>query len=95
VWTVHGPGSSFSAISPTGEKFEWLGTLTSGQTLTINTRTGEAVTNDGVNRYNLFAPAPNLWLIPPGTSQASVNLEDATPETGIFCSWNPRRWAVV
>lgn len=95
VWTVKGPGKNFEAISPTGESFIWTGTLTSSQTLTIDTQRGTVTNQAGVNRYSLMGPAPRLWSIPPGLSTAVASLEDTTSATRITCSWRPRKWMVI
>lgn len=93
VWRVTGPGSNFTAISPTGQVLRWEGVLTAGETLTFDTRAGTVVDQTGANRYDRLAPAPRFWSVEPGESEVSVTLDGATTDSRITCSWQPRWWA--
>lgn len=95
VWTVQGPGSTFTAISPTGQRLRWTGALDVGEALTLDTRLGTVIDGTGANRYAELAPAPRFWPIPPATSQATVSLDDATTASSITCTWQPRRRVVI
>jgi hypothetical protein len=95
VWTITGPGSNLVCTSATGESFAWNGTLTAGQTLTIDTRAASVVDGTGTNRYADLGPAPQLWRIPPGTTTASVILTGSTAASKIAAEWRPRKWAVI
>ena len=92
VWRITGPGSNFTAISPSGEVLRWEGTLAAGETLVIDTQAGTVVDGLGVNRYDKLAPAPRFWSIEPGESTVSVTLDGATTDSRITCSWQPRWW---
>jgi hypothetical protein len=93
VWTVHGPGRNFTAVSPAGERLRWEGWVPAGETLTLSTITGTVVDGAGENRYDLLASAPRFWTVPPGISAAKVTLDDATTQSRITCTWQPR-WEV-
>lgn len=95
VWYVNGPGNTFRAVSPSGEVFQWNGTLAANGTLTIDSRTGEVKDGAGVNRYSEMAPAPRFWAVPPGTVNVTASIEAPGPTTRIACHWRPRKWAVL
>ena len=95
VWDIVGPGRDFKAISVTGEGFHWTGVLAPGETLRIDTQVGTVRDGRGVNRYAQLAPAPRLWSIPPGTTQATASLENVTSASSVTCSWRPRKWVVI
>lgn len=95
VWTITGPGTNLVATSATGESFTWTGTLTAGQSLTINTSTASVVDGTGTNRYAQLAAAPKLWRIPPGVTTALVSLTGTTSASRIAVEWHARRWTVV
>ena len=96
VWEVYGPGNTFTAVSPaTGETITWEGSLTAGQKLIVDTRTGSVTDGTGTNRYAELAAAPRFWSIPPGTTTAVCSLLDTTSASKIVCSWRPRKWLVI
>lgn len=95
VWIITGPGDHFKTVSPTGEVLEWNGTLAAGQTLTINTRLGTAVDQDGVSQYASFTHPARFWKVPPGTHEVEVLFENVTPGVSrIQAFWQPRSWVV-
>lgn len=101
IWTIAGPiagdatHNALQCIGPTGEQFVWNGTLASGETLTIDTKTAKVYDQSGANRYAELLPAPRLWSIPPNESQATVAAFGTTGGTRITATWFPRKWAVV
>ncbi|WP_329793887.1 hypothetical protein V1227_18950 [Lentzea sp. DG1S-22] len=95
VWEIVGPGRDFKATSPTGEVLHWRGVLGVGESLFLDASLGTVVDNLGRNRYGELAPAPRFWSIPPGTTTATVSLEDVIPESRILCTWRPRKWMVI
>jgi hypothetical protein len=101
VWTVLGPISgdasnrALVAVSQTGERFTWDGTLKAGETLTIETERARVYDYKGVNRYAELLPAPRLWAIPSGQSMATITAFGTSAETRITITWFPRKWAVV
>jgi hypothetical protein len=95
VWTVEGPGSNFTAISPTGETLIWNGTIGVDDTLTFDFRKGTVVDQTGANRYAELAPAPRFWQIPPGLSSCTASMDDTTVDTAMTLEWRPRAWVVI
>lgn len=95
IWTVYGPGDTFTAISPTGQTLQWNGTLAATDVLTIDTKAGTVVDQTGANRYDKLAPAPRFWTVPQGTSTAQCSLLNVNSASTITCTYNTRRWLVV
>ncbi|AWY07584.1 minor tail protein [Streptomyces phage Yosif] len=95
VWTIYGPGNNFKAVSPNGETLYWKGTLLAGQTLTIDTRKGLVVREDGSNQYAKLDTAPRFWAVEPGTATCTAEMLDVTPASKIVCSFQPRKWMVI
>lgn len=95
VWTVTGPGSNLQLISPTGETFRWTGTLTAGQQLIVDTKTGSVTDGAGVNKYASVYTAPRFWSIKPGVSTATVSLSGPSSATTVVCAWRARKWLVI
>ncbi|WP_436739923.1 phage tail family protein [Streptomyces sp. BBFR102] len=95
TWEVTGPGTNFLAVSPSGERLAWGGTLLANQRLIIDTRKGTVVDQEGNNRYAELEEAPRLWTVKPGLSTATAQLEDISPRSKITCSWRPRKWMVI
>ncbi|UZJ23718.1 phage tail family protein [Rhodococcus antarcticus] len=95
LWAVHGPGNSFEAISPSGDRLAWMGTVAVGESVFFDTRRGTVYDQLGVNRYSGLMPAPRFWSVPPGTTTASVALLDTNAESQVVVTWRPRRWMVV
>jgi len=92
TWEIYGPGSNVVAIGPTGDRWEWNGSLASGEMLTIDSRQATAIDGTGTSRYASFAPAPRFWAVPPGISTANVTMVG----TGrIVVTWKRRKWAVI
>lgn len=95
VWTVIGPGRNFEITSPSGERLLWEGTLSAGQTLTVDTRTASVTDGTGTNRYAELAEAPRFWSAPPGSQLIVASLADTTSASQIVCSWQARKWLVI
>lgn len=95
VWTVHGPGNNFQAVSSAGETLHWTGTLDIGQTITVDTAKATVVDQDGLNRYAELTPAPRFWQVPPGTSTCIAQMADVDGNSYITASWYPRTWVVI
>lgn len=95
IWDVIGPGRDFKTISVTGDGFHWRGSLAAGEGLRVDTQRGTVTDQSGVNRYAQLGPAPRLWSIPPGTTQATASLEDVDDRSSITCVWRPRKWLVI
>lgn len=95
VWTVTGPGNNLEIRLPNGTGFKWLGTLSVGQTLTIDVRSGTILDQSGANRYAQLDTAPRFFRLPPGVTVATASMLDTTTASSITCSWRPRRWMVI
>ncbi|MFG2923879.1 phage tail family protein [Streptomyces sp. NPDC048305] len=95
IWEITGPGTKFLAVSPSGERLAWTGTLAANQRLIIDTRKGTVVDQAGDNRYAELEEAPRFWTVKPGLSTATAQLEDISTASKITCSWRPRKWMVV
>ncbi len=95
IWYVDGPGNNFRAVSPSDEVFQWNGTLVTGQTLKVDSRTGDVRDGSGANRYADMAPAPRFWAVPPGAIDVVASIEAPGPTTRITAQWRPRKWAVL
>lgn len=94
-WTIVGPASNFKAVSPKGETLNWTGTLPAGSRLTIDTRKGTVVNENGVNKYADLAPAPRFWTVEPGVTVAEASMSGTDANSSITCSWRTRKWAVL
>lgn len=96
VWTIDGPCTGFTLISPTGRTIVWTGTLTTGQTITVDARAGTVVDHTGANRYAGLAAAPRFWAIPPGfTDDSTVTMAGTGAGSQVAVTFYPRRWAVI
>lgn len=95
IWTIYGPGDTFTAVSPSGEVLQWNGTLAVGEVLTIDTEVGTVIDQTGANRYDKLATAPRFWSVPSGVTTAQCSLLNTTTASTITCTWQPRRWLVV
>ncbi|MEU0344244.1 phage tail family protein [Streptomyces bobili] len=95
IWEITGPGTKFLAVSPSGERLAWTGTLGTNQRLIIDTRKGTVVDQAGTNRYAELEEAPRFWTVKPGLSTATAQLEDISTASKITCSWRPRKWMVI
>jgi hypothetical protein len=96
VWTVSGPATLTEFTGPSGETFSFTGTLTVGESVTINTdpRTPlsqKVIDSDGVNRWGDIAgdgdPFAVFFELPVGESQVSASATGGTADTRITMSW--------
>jgi len=95
-WLIGGPGGPVSILPGTGERgFSIDYQLEPGEEL-LASRAGGPVSltdaNTGEDRYELFGPAPMLWLIPPGQSTAYVEVLQAQAGTSVELQFVPRYW---
>jgi hypothetical protein len=95
VWTIQGPGSTFRAVSPSGEVLQWNGVLQAYDTLTIDTKAGTVRDQRGANRYSELSAAPRFWQVPPGNNSCTAALGGTTSDSLITLSWAPRAWMVI
>lgn len=92
TWTFRGPMDSVTVTAPNGKSFVYEAEIVEGDTITIDTKMGTVVDQDGVNCYGNLGATPKLFPIPPGRSQLSIEATGTTPETSLItCSYKPRR----
>lgn len=89
VWYVRGPISDV-VISNGTQSFSFIETVADGETITVNTETGEVTDDLGTNRYSILGPAPKLFRIEPGVSAVTVNGVAATAAAQVRLSYSPR-----
>jgi len=70
-------------ISSNGSSFGFTDPIPAGETIFVNTETGEVTDGDGANVYALLEPAPKLFRIPVGESAILVNGTDVTEDTRV------------
>jgi hypothetical protein len=70
-------------ISSNGFSFGFTDPIPAGETIFVNTETGEVTDGDGNNVYALLKPAPKLFRIPVGESAILINGTDVTEDTRV------------
>lgn len=93
TYRVIGPITDFE-VSYANQSFGFNTSLGNGETIYVNTETGEVYDEDGVNRYDILNPAPKLFRIPVGQSSIVVNGVDLGDTTRIDVYY-PLRYEVV
>ena len=88
VWFIRGPISDV-VISNGTQSFSFTETVNDGETITVNTATGEVTDDLGTNRYSILGPAPKLFRIDPGVSSISVNGVAATQAAEVRLDYSP------
>jgi len=86
VWTITGPVTDFVASNGT-QSFSIPGAIDSGQTIYVNTQTGEVTDNSGANLYSRLGTAPKLFPIQPGTTTIEVTGLATDNNTRIVCDY--------
>jgi phage-related protein len=77
-------------VSNGTDSFTVPGTIDSGDTITVDTATGEVYDQDNVNSYSILGDAPKLFALPPGTSQITITGDDTTDATRVAFFYAPR-----
>lgn len=90
VWQIKGPSTNVT-FSSNGFSFNYTETLTSADTITIDTEKGTVVNAAGVNKYQYLGPAPKLFSIQPGVSTVSITAVGSDTNTKISGYFQPRR----
>jgi len=88
TWYLRGPLSNITITNGT-QSFSLDENILAGETITINTETGEVTDDLGNNRYSMLAPAPKLFRIPPGVSSVSINAVAGTPAAEARLEYSP------
>lgn len=91
VWTLTGPGDVFTITAETGETFSFTTPLEAGEVVTIDTRTARVTDGTGANRYADLSDAPKFFGLPAGSSQVTLQIENAGEGASIRCAYQPRR----
>jgi hypothetical protein len=86
VWTITGPVTSFTASNGT-QTFSFPGVIVSGETLYVNTQTGEVTDNSGANAYARLGSAPKLFPIQPGVTTIEITGLSTDNDTRIVCDY--------
>ena len=71
--SIESDGVGFSFNAPVGE----------GETIFVNTETGEVYDDTGANRYGILNPAPKLFRLPVGSSVVDILGTGATEDSRI------------
>lgn len=89
VWKITGPFTLFEVTNLTTAKtLQFDGSVTTGQTLTIDTRPeAQTVEVAGANRFFDTAEGVSLWPLVKDTNQIKIRLIATGPTTTINVSW--------
>jgi hypothetical protein len=82
TYRVIGPVTNFSVAS-NGQSFDFIDEVEEGETIFVNTETGEVYDQDNNNRYDILGSAPKLFRIPVGESALIIEGDDTTDDTRI------------
>ena len=88
VWEITGPVQNL-AISNGTQSFGFP-VVYSGEVIMVNTETGLVTDALGTNIYSRLAPAPKLFLLPPGTTGISVTGDDVDLDFNVRLTYSPR-----
>ena len=95
VSTIYGPATG-ATLTSGGLTIQWAGNLLAGQVRVFDHKAGTVVDGNGVNRYDETLGAPKFWAVPPGVSQATVQVTGDTPgTTRVTIDYLPRKWLVI
>jgi hypothetical protein len=82
TYRIIGPVTDFS-VSSNGQSFDFVDEVEEGETIFVNTETGEVYDQDNNNRYDILGPAPKLFRIPVGESALIIQGDETTDDTRI------------
>lgn len=88
TYYLRGPLSNIEVTNGT-QSFAFDENIADGETITVNTETGEVVDDGGINRYAMLAAAPKFFRIPPGTSSVSINAVAGTTSAEARLTYSP------
>lgn len=88
IWFIRGPLSNVN-ISKNGESFSFNTPVAAGETITVNTATGEITDDLGTNRYSILNPAPKLFRVEPGVTSITVEGTNATTASEVRLDYSP------
>lgn len=82
TYRIIGPVDEFS-VSDGTQGFSFVEPVAEGETIYVNTETGEVYDQTGANRYPILGNAPKLFRLPVGESAINILGTDSTDETRI------------
>tara|TARA_R110000822_G_scaffold86391_6_gene201431 strand:- start:352 stop:1206 length:855 start_codon:yes stop_codon:yes gene_type:complete len=93
TYRVEGPITGL-AVTDGVQGFSLVEPVDSGETIYVNTETGEVYDQTGANRYNILDTAPRLFRLPVGSSSVTISGTDVDDNTRIDVYY-PLRYEVV
>lgn len=81
-YRIIGPVTNF-AVANGGAGFSFIEPVLSGETITVNTETGEVTDQTGANRYDILDVAPKLFRLPVGESSLDISGESVDENSRI------------
>lgn len=94
IWKFFGPFDSVQITSQDGLSFKYIGTVTAGQSITVDAEKGTVVDQAGVNKYANLAPRPRLFTLAPGSSEVGVVAVGSDANTVLSLYYQPRKEVV-
>lgn len=88
IWFIRGPLDNVT-ISKNGQSFSFNTAVDAGETITVNTETGEVTDDLGTNRYSILNPAPKLFRVEPGVTSITVEGTSATQASEVRLDYSP------
>lgn len=96
VWTISGPASNVVISNLTTEKSIVLNTtITSGQSVTIDTRPGAktVLNDDGTSLFSLMSATSSLFSLAQGTNHIQVSMDSTSATSSIRLAFRARYFA--
>lgn len=90
VWTITGPGSSFT-LSLGDLELSYPTAIAVGEVITVDTVTKKVTSSVHGNVFANLAPAPKFFPIPAGASEVEAEVIGATSAAVVTMYFNPRR----
>lgn len=82
TYRVSGPVDNLLITDGT-QSFSFMDTIAEGETIFVETETGQVYDQDGENVYDRLGPAPKFFKIPVGDSALTIEGANATDDTRI------------
>ena len=93
TWNLVGPFDGFTLASGS-QVLDWTGTIAAGGSILVDSLNGVITDDTGLNRYTGLAPSPRFWSVPPGSTLATISLDNPTGASRVDVTWHPRRLLV-
>ena len=88
-WTFMGPITNL-LVSDGTFSFSIPDTIEAGDTITVDTATGEVYDQDNVNSYAILGDAPKLFALPPGLSTVTITADSTDDATRVAFFYAPK-----